>query len=210
MKQEVQSQSSQDRYGTWSPERAAQIPVYKRIILDALREGLWISEICQQIQVGTRAVREWRQQDTHFGEAYREAEEAFIDSLEREAVRRAMSGVADVVIHAGRVVMDPRTAKDPDGPKPLLRRTYSDGLMMFVLKGRRREVYGDRVETDNKHQINFDDARLRLEQKLRQIAQAGVRPSGEPPNAAVPEPSAEPGAAADSGAGDGAPREPLA
>lgn len=171
-----------DRFGSWTADRRARIPEYKAAILRGIREGLWVSEISEQIQVGTAAIAQWRQQDPEFGELYREAESAFIDTLEREAIRRAMHGVADVVISGGRIVMDPRTSGDPDGPKPLLRRTYSDGLMMFVLKGRRREVYGDRLETDNTHKINVDGARETLAAKLRAAA------ASQPP---APRPAAE-------------------
>lgn len=159
-----------DRFGPWTQERIDSIPEYKRAIVKGIRDGLWISEISEQIRVGTGTIADWRQQDTEFGDLYREAESAFVDTLEREAIRRAMHGVADVVISGGKVVMDPRTLTDEDGPKPLLRRTYSDGLMMFVLKGRRRDVYGDKLETDNTHKINVDGAREQLAAKLRQAA----------------------------------------
>lgn len=161
-----------DRFGPWTQDRVDRIPEYKNEIIRGIRNGLWISEISEQIRVSTITIAAWRQQDTEFGDLYREAESAFVDTLEREAIRRAMHGVADVVISGGRVVMDPRTLDDEDGPKPLLRRTYSDGLMMFVLKGRRREVYGDRLETDNTHKINVDGAREALAAKLRAAATA--------------------------------------
>lgn len=159
-----------DRFGPWTADRLDQIPEYKKAIIRGIREGLWISEISEQIRVGTGAIATWRQQDIEFGDLYREAESAFVDTLEREAIRRAMHGVADVVIQGGKIVMDPRS--DPTDPQPLLRRTYSDGLMMFVLKGRRREVYGDKLETDNTHKINVDGARESLAAKLRAAATA--------------------------------------
>lgn len=169
-----------DRFGPWTAERRALIPRYKSQIVDGLRNGLWPSEISEQIQVGTKAMSQWRQQDRAFGDLCREAEEACIDRLEQEAVRRAMHGVADVVIHGGKIVMDPRTSDDPDGPKPLLKRTYSDGLMMFILKGRRRDVYGDKLETDNTHKINVDGARESLAAKLRAAAMAPPTTSRPP------------------------------
>lgn len=167
-----------DRFGAWDDARRARIPEYKKQIIEGIRRGLWISEISEQIQVGTRAISDWRQQDPEFGEQYREAESAVIDRLEQEAVRRAMYGVADVVIQGGKIVMDPRS--DPENPQPLLKRTYSDGLMMFILKGRRREVYGDKIETDNTHKINVDGARETLAEKLRRAASAPVAPSPAP------------------------------
>lgn len=196
MSEQKTAEFAPDRFGHWTAERRARIPQYKNQIVEMIRQGLWISEISDQIQVSTGAIATWRQQDRDFDTRYREAEEAAIDVLEREAHRRAMHGVADIVVAAGKVVMDPRTLNDPDGAKPLMRRTYSDGLMMFILKGRRREVYGDRVETDNKHSINFSDARARLEQKLRAITQRGALGPGS---------SAESGAAPQSDAGSGAP-----
>jgi transposase-like protein len=184
--------------------------MYKRQVVEALRTGLWVSEIAQQIQVGTKTIREWRQRDPVFDEQYREAETAFIDSLEREAVRRALHGTAEVIVNGGQIVMDPRSSKDD--PQPLMRRNYSDGLMMFVLKGRRREVYGDKVETDNRHSVNFEDASVRLQQKLRALAGRGSAPaaiegatsegaaqgdgnSAETESGAAADPESDPGAA---------------
>lgn len=171
----AETEARPDQYGPWTPDRLRKIPEYKRQILDALESGLWVAEIAQQLQVGVGAIQAWRQQDVDFGARYREAEEKFIDSLERVAIQRATQGVADVVISGGKIVMDPRSK--PEDPQPLLRRTYSDGLLMFVLKGRRREVYGDKLETDNKHQINVDGAKDSLAAKLRAASQAAHRTS---------------------------------
>ncbi len=73
-----------------------------------------------------------RQDDEEFDAAVRDAMEAAADKLEREARRRALEGVEEPVYQGGQLV----------GTK----RVYSDPLLALLLKGRRKQVFADRVE----------------------------------------------------------------
>lgn len=148
--------------GGWTRERVESIPQYKTDIVELIRQGLFISEIAENLDIHPSTIRKWRTQDKEFDEAYSDAEAAYLDTVEKEAVRRAVQGVAEPVIAQGRVVMDP---ENPG--KPLMLRRYSDGLMMFILKGRRRDVYGDKVQTENKHSFDLAGEKEALAGKIQ-------------------------------------------
>lgn len=86
----------------------------------------------------------WRKNDEAYLALFRVAEAHAADIVEREAIRRAVHGYEEPVIFQGQptIVTDEATGKE----KVYTTRKYSDGLMALVLKGRRREVYGDKVE----------------------------------------------------------------
>lgn len=152
--------------GGWSPDRLALIPEYKQKICELISDGLFLSEICQELGLSPNTVRKWRHEDKDFDCCYTDAEASVTDTLEKEAVRRARNGVLEPVVSGGKVVMD------PDNPaKPLMVRRYSDSLMMFLLKGRRRETYGDKREVDAKVGIDVVGSKATLEQKF--LAAAG-------------------------------------
>lgn len=151
--------------GGWTHERLALIPTYKQQIVDALRGGAFPSEICQAIDMRTETYRRWRESDKEFDAACADAIEHHLDTIEKEAVRRAVQGVEDVVVSQGRVVMDPASPG-----KPLKQRRYSDTLIQFILKGRRRDVYGDKVETHQTHAFDLSSARDELARKMGVVA----------------------------------------
>jgi hypothetical protein len=75
-----------------------------------------------------------RERDEAFAAQWAEAVEAGTDALEQEAYRRAVEGVEEPVYQGGKLVGTVRR--------------YSDGLLQFLLRGRRREVYGDTVQVE--------------------------------------------------------------
>ena len=74
-----------------------------------------------------------RQSDPEFAQAVDEAIDMAADKLEREARRRAIEGVEEPVYQGGQLV----------GTKMV----YSDSLLSLLLKGRRKRVFAERVET---------------------------------------------------------------
>jgi len=88
-------------------------------------------------------VYELRKRDPTFAVGWEEAEEQAADALEAEAWRRAVSGVPEPLVSAGKIV------RDDDG-LPIAIRRYSDTLMIALLKARRPEKFKDRqlVEHD--------------------------------------------------------------
>lgn len=156
--------------GGWTEERLRKIPMYKEQIVELVRSGLFLSEISQQLEIMPKTIRGWRKQDVEFDQAYSDAEDSYIDSVEKEAVRRAKYGVLEPVISQGRVVMDP---SNPG--QPLYIRKYSDPLMMFILKGRRRDVYGDKREVEQTNKFDFTGAKDELARRIAAL----VEPKGE-------------------------------
>jgi hypothetical protein len=87
-------------------------------------------------------VYELRKHDSGFASAWDEAEEQAADALEAEAWRRAVDGVPEPLVSAGRVV------RDDDG-QPLAIRRYSDNLLLALLKARRPEKFKDRAVVEH-------------------------------------------------------------
>jgi hypothetical protein len=75
-------------------------------------------------------VYELRKADPAFANAWQEAEEIATDRLEDEARRRAVEGIAEPLVSAGKLV------REDDG-QPILVRRYSDNLLLAQLKAHR-------------------------------------------------------------------------
>jgi len=83
-----------------------------------------------------------RKADLLFAAAWEEAEEQAADRLEAEAWRRAVAGVPEPIVSAGKIV------RDDDG-QPIAIRRYSDALMIALLKARRPERFKDRAVVEH-------------------------------------------------------------
>ena len=75
-------------------------------------------------------VYELRKADPGFASAWEEAEEIAADRLEEEARRRAVEGVEEPLVSAGRLVRD-------DNGQPIMVRRYSDNLLLALMKAHR-------------------------------------------------------------------------
>jgi hypothetical protein len=75
-------------------------------------------------------VYELRRTDPGFAAAWEEAEETAVDKLEAEARRRAIEGVPEPLVSAGRLVCG------ADG-EPIAIRRYSDNLLLALLRAHR-------------------------------------------------------------------------
>ena len=84
-----------------------------------------------RLKLNRGTVYAWRDRDETFADAWDVATDAAADVLETEARRRAVDGVETKVYFEGEEV----------GTKVY----YSDRLLEFLLKGRRPEVFGDRL-----------------------------------------------------------------
>ena len=132
---------------------------WKPIFLEALRHMPIIRHACEA--AGVHRVTAWRarEADEGFAAAWDDAIEDGIDKAEQEAYRRAVDGWHEPVIDKGRLAWAYERKVSEEGiesfspvldandqPVPLTVRKHSDGLLTFVLKGRRRNVYGDKQE----------------------------------------------------------------
>lgn len=85
------------------------------------------------VNVGRQTVYNWRQ-DSAFAKLYDEAHEDALDRLEEEARRRAVDGVVEPVVSAGKVVTHVRN--------------YSDALLMMLLRAKRPDTFGKRRDAN--------------------------------------------------------------
>ncbi len=108
--------------------------VWKPRFLEGLRETANVSRAALDAGVGRRAVYKERDASETFWEAWDDAIEEGLDYLEEEARRRAFEGTQKPIYYKGMKVG--------------VVREFSDTLMIFLLKGRRPDVYGDRVKQE--------------------------------------------------------------
>jgi hypothetical protein len=111
----------------------------KRAKLTGARQERFLEALAQTGNVaaavtvaGTSRTRvyELRKMDPTFAAKWDEAEEIAVDKLEAEARRRAVEGVAEPLVSAGRIV------RDDDG-QPIAIRRYSDNLLLALLRAHR-------------------------------------------------------------------------
>jgi len=133
---------------------------WKPAFIAALSEMPIIRHACQAVGINRSTAWRARETDEDFRAEWDDALEDGIDKAEQEALRRGVDGWHEPVIDKGRVawayerfetadpgVFDYRPVLDASGqPVPLTVRKHSDALLTFVLKGRRRVVYGDKQE----------------------------------------------------------------
>lgn len=101
--------------------------------LAALAECGILSQAAEAAGVDRATVWRRRQDDEAFAKACDEAIDMAADKLEGEARRRALEGVEEPVYQGGQLI----------GTKTV----YSDSLLALLLKGRRKRVFAERVET---------------------------------------------------------------
>jgi hypothetical protein len=111
----------------------------KRLKLTKMRQGRFLQALANTGSVtaaiavaGSSRTRlyELRKADPAFACAWQEAEETAVDRLEDEARRRAMEGVPEPLVSAGKLVRD-------DEGQPIVVRRYSDHLLLAKRTGHR-------------------------------------------------------------------------
>ena len=151
-----------------TPARLAQR--MKASFLEALARTCNVTASCEIAGLPRETAYYWRSHDLDFSEAWDDALDRGLDALEDEVMRRAKDGVVEPVFHDGKVVGE--------------KRRYSDGLAMFILKSRRRDVWGEhrQVDVKNKYELMSKEERLRKARELVEI----VRELSEPPPKRLP------------------------
>ena len=111
--------------------------------LEALEATGNTSKACLFAGVSRRAVYDWRDEDKQFKADWDKAVDRSGDLLEDEAKRRAYNGVRKPVYQGGALVGHVQE--------------YSDTLLIFLLKGAKKEKYGDRVKVsgDKENPVAF-------------------------------------------------------
>jgi hypothetical protein len=117
---------------TWKPQ-----------VLQAIARGMTVKDAAESVGVGRRTIYSAAEQDPAFAEGMHQAYDESADVLEAEARRRAVDGTVRKKFHDGQPIIDPETGQQ------YIEREYSDTLLIFLLKGRRPEVFGDRPKVDH-------------------------------------------------------------
>lgn len=143
-------------------------PAEKGEIIDAYYQHLSLPKACEATGHSLRAVMETADEDEEFRAALNKAESHLAVLAEDEAKRRAIYGVDELVVANGKVVY----VVEDGVRKPLKQRKYSDGLLQFYLKGRRRDVFGDKVEIEQTHKGHIALPVLSPEDFNRYLAEA--------------------------------------
>lgn len=121
------------RYKAASPEIFNKVfdDEKKKAFLSSLSEFPSVSIAARAVGISLTTIYKHRYKDADFASAWDIAIDIGFNILESEAIRRAVLGVKEPVYYKGDVVGEITK--------------YSDSLLMFLLKGRRREVYGEKT-----------------------------------------------------------------
>src|SRR6516162_10192291 len=111
------------RKSKFTPER-------QQHFIKALSETGSVSTAAALAGLSRTRVYELRKVNPAFAAAWEEAEEVAADRLENEARRRAVEGVPEPLVSAGKLV------RDDDG-QPVMVHRYSDNLLLALIKARR-------------------------------------------------------------------------
>lgn len=108
--------------------------VWQPLFLESLRRKANVSRAAADAEIDRKTAYRARESSDVFADEWDDALEEGLDYLEEEARRRAYEGTLKPVFYQGEEVGYVRE--------------YSDTLMIFLLKGRRPEVYGDRLKQE--------------------------------------------------------------
>lgn len=107
----------------------------KERFLKELAKRANVSAAARAAKVDRSTPYHWREMDAEFAEAWDEAVEVAVDTLEAEAWRRAATGVLEPVFQKGEKVGHIRR--------------YSDALMITLLKAHRKEKFSEKQQLEH-------------------------------------------------------------
>jgi hypothetical protein len=116
---------------------ALRSPRQRAFCISLSRYGT-ITHACIEARVSYDDVFAWREKNVDFKRAWDQSMEISVDVLEIAAKQRALHGVQRPMVSGGKIVLG------IDG-KPIMLTDYSDRLMELILKGRRPDVFRERV-----------------------------------------------------------------
>ncbi len=95
-----------------------------------------IGEAAKQAGVSRQTIYNWQKEDEQFKADFEDARQSIIEKLEKEAFRRACTGVSKPVFQGGELVGHIQE--------------YSDTLLIFLLKGNAPQKYREHMEITGK------------------------------------------------------------
>ena len=117
----------------------------QQAFLEAYSKCGTISQAAEAAGITRKSHRDWMQR-VAYAAAFKEAFEAACEALEQEARRRAVDGWKEPVYFKGEVV----------GSTP----RYSDGLLIFLMKGAMPDKYAERVKNENTSSVEITNEML--------------------------------------------------
>lgn len=145
----------------------------KRAFLKAYSNCGNIKKAAEAAGIGRVSHYRWLEGES-YAAAFEDAHTIYVEALEAEVDRRAFVGIEDVVVQGGRIV------KDSKG-KPLVKRRYSDNLLMFRLKKEKPEYKEHPPPAQPPQvnvQVNVEQVKQNLLEKLGNILEvANTEPS---------------------------------
>jgi hypothetical protein len=101
-----------------------------------------VTKASQTIKIARNTAYEHKKADADFSQAWDNVIEACADAAEQELYRRSIKGYVEPVFYKGEMVSKIRK--------------FSDRLLEFYLKGKRPEVYRERLDINNTVQGSLD------------------------------------------------------
>ena len=101
-----------------------------------------VSKACQSIYISRSAVYEHREKNPDFKKLWDDVQDGIADEMEAEVFRRAVKGTLKPVFYMGEKVGAIRE--------------YSDALLQFGLKGKRPDIYRERIDMNQTVTGNLD------------------------------------------------------
>lgn len=108
--------------------------VWKPVFLAELAKAPNVAEACRVAGIDRTTAYSHKHEDPDFSDAWDSALELSMDKAEAELYRRAVEGTTRPVYQGGEMVGHLQE--------------YSDTLLIFMLKSRRRATYGERLTVD--------------------------------------------------------------
>lgn len=134
----------------------------KRAVLEFLREFPNKRACARTLNIPRSSIRRWEAADPEFHTECEAAVAEGVEALEAEMIRRGKEGVEEYVVSHGKVVIW-------DG-KPLVRRQYSDQLLIKVMEAHDPGRYRNRQSVDLN--VSHDPSQL-TDAQLAAIATSG-------------------------------------
>ena len=127
----------------------------RKRFVPAIADSGNINAACEAARLSRAAMYEWRADDPSFAAEWDAALELGLDSLEDELMRRAKDGTLRPVFQGGELVGQIRE--------------YSDTLGIFMLKSRRRQVYGDRQVVERRISLEAKITAMSPEERRQRL-----------------------------------------
>jgi hypothetical protein len=159
--------------GAREPEVVDDSPFpWEGTFISSLRTTANVALAARMANISRQRVYQRRGESARFRAEWDEALDEALDLLEAEMVRRAFRGIERPVLYQGRQVMVP----DANGNMvPLVERTYSDRLAIFLSKAYRPEKFRERVSLELEDPIESMSKTLKMEkERLRLAAHGGA------------------------------------